>query len=352
MYSPLHSSIAVLAQSVSVPSAALIPAATLTLGNADSNSPAVWERATGQSRLHVFTSVSGTSTHHAGSQLSTLLSLGGLSIQGPGHGIWLEAIIPDVDDIWYGFYHHERPATVCGEEETRALPRIGAVRSNDLGVTWEDLGIILEAPTGWHDCSSANKYFVGGVGDFSVTLDRDHRYLYFFFSQYVDREQTQGVAVGRIPWADRDEPRGRMSVWWHGDTWIPPRRLRSDVQMARYAYAVGVPIYPVEDGWHDGSSVNAFWGPSVHWNNYLEQYVMLLNRAQDTSWRQEGIYVAFSPTLDNPASWSAPRRLIAGGQWYPQVIGTDIGVGTDREAGQRARFFMSGRSQYLIQFTR
>jgi hypothetical protein len=78
---------------------------------------------------------------------------------------------------------------------------------------------------------------------------------------------------------------------------------------------------------------------------------MLLNRAQDAHWRQEGIYVAFGKALEDPASWSQPRRLMAGGQWYPQVIGTEVGVGTDKLAGVRARFFMAGRSQYFIQFS-
>src|SRR5205823_13170351 len=55
--------------------------------------------------------------------------------------------------------------------------------------------------------------------------------------------------------------------------------------------------------------VNAFWGPSVHWNVYLEQYVMLLNRAKDESYTQEGIYVSFAPRLDDPRLWSPPEKI-------------------------------------------
>ena len=79
---------------------------------------------------------------------------------------------------------------------------------------------------------------------------------------------------------------------------------------------------------------------------------MLLNRARDTAWTQEGVYVAFSPHLDQPASWSPPQRLIAGGRWYPQVRGLEVGSGTDRLAGERARFFMGRQSEHLIQFSR
>jgi hypothetical protein len=233
------------------------------------------------------------------------------------------------------------------------LPRIGAARSSDFGATWEDLGTILEAPPESYDCATANRYFVGGVGDFSAILDRDSRYLYFFFSQYADREGSQGVAVGRMPWAFRDRPRGRVSVWWRGMVWVPPRRVMQDVEMpTEYTYSGGMPIYRVMDDWHAGQTVDAFWGPSVHWNTFLEQYVMLLNRAVDNEWRQEGIYVAFSPTLDDPRSWSTPRRLLAGGDWYPQVLGLESGVGTDRVAGERARLFIAGRSRYLITFAR
>ena len=75
---------------------------------------------------------------------------------------------------------------------------------------------------------------------------------------------------------------------------------------------------------------------------------MLLNRAHDAEWHQEGIYVAFSPALSDPGAWSAPQRLLAGGSWYPQVVGLEPGIGTDKIAGERARLFVSGRSHYFI----
>jgi hypothetical protein len=320
--------------------------------DADSNSPAVWELVDGRPTFFLFTSFAGWPTLHVGTQVTTLRSHAGIEFESsPPPGIWMEAIIPDIDGTWYGYYHQELPARVC-DDSTRTLPRIGAARSRDYGRTWEDLGIILEAPDGWHDCETLNRYFVGGVGDFSAILDRDHKDLFFFFSQYGNRESTQGVAVARLAWANRDRPVGRMSVWWRGSTWVPTRRMRTEAGDLAYSYPAGVPIYPAQDGWHDDRIVDAFWGPSVHWNSYLEQYVMLLNRARDTDWSQEGIYIAFAKSLTDPASWSTPQRLIGGGLWYPQVIGLEIGEGTDKIAGGRARFFMGGRSQYFIQFSR
>jgi hypothetical protein len=339
------------------PTATLVPATNLSFdSNADSNSPAVWDHIDGRQSLFLITSVDGWPTLHIGNELPRLTARTRIEFHNsPVHGVWMEAIVPDVDGTWYGYYHNELPARVC-DDDTRTIPRIGAARSRDFGETWEDLGVILEAPRGWHDCDSPNRYFVGGVGDFSVALDHDQQYLFFFVSQYGDRERTQGVAVGRLPWAYRDQPAGRMSLWWRDATWVPTiraRRGRGEADDApEYAYPAGVPIYRVQAGWHNTTAVDAFWGPSVHWNTHLQQWVMLLNRARDAEWAQEGIYIAFSRSLSDPNSWSVPQRVIAGGLWYPQVIGLDVGQGTDRLAGEFARFFMGGRSQYFIHFAK
>jgi hypothetical protein len=79
---------------------------------------------------------------------------------------------------------------------------------------------------------------------------------------------------------------------------------------------------------------------------------MLLNRARDASWSQEGIYVSFAPHLDDPSAWTAPVKIMAGGKWYPQVMGIEDGSGTDKVAGRWARFFVGGVSDHLIQFVK
>jgi hypothetical protein len=335
-----------------VPSARLIrvPATTFpTL--ADSNSPAVWDRIEGQQRLFVFTSESGATMRLEGADGTRLSPLGSIAIDDhPGDGVWFEAIVPDVDGAWYAFYHNERPARVCDNLQ-RTIPRIGAARSTNHGATWQNLGVVLTAPPRSYECGSGNEYFLGGVGDFSVMLDDAQQYLYFFFSQYANRDVAQGVSVARMPWADRDAPAGKVSVWLRDQTWLPAREFRS-MRGVDHIYPAGRPIYPVTESWHNGATVDAFWGPSVHWNTYLQQYVMLLNRAKDSAWAQEGIYVAFAPQLDQPASWSTPQKLLTGGRWYPQVLGTEVGSGTDRLAGERARLFIGGRSEYTIQFSR
>ena len=110
---------------------------------------------------------------------------------------------------------------------------------------------------------------------------------------------------------------------------------------------------PVSQPWHDSNGgVDAFWGPSIHWNTYLERYVMLLSRAKNERLNNEGIYVSYADTLDDPRGWSVPQKILDGGEWYPQVAGLEGRSGTDKQAGQRARFFMTGRSQHYIEFQR
>jgi hypothetical protein len=339
-----------------VPTAVLVPASSLALtGDVDSNSPAVWDLVEGRRRLHVVTSIDGQPSLSSGSKLTRLSSARTVSFQShPGHGLWMEAIVADEGGTWYGYYHHEEPADFCRRPE-RTIARIGAARSSDRGETWEDLGTILEAPPGWYYCGTPNAYFVGGVGDLSVMLDGDAHYLYVFFSQYSRSSTGQGVGVARMPWADRDDPAGQLSVWVAG-VWQPARqtlRMVGDQIIEGGIYPPGTSLIPVRRPWHDQDPVNdVFWGPSVHWNTYLEQYVMLLNRASDERWSQEGIYVSFARSLEDPGAWSPPVRLLSGGAWYPQVMGLAFGEGTDKVAGQRARFLMSGISDALIEFRR
>ena len=97
---------------------------------------------------------------------------------------------------------------------------------------------------------------------------------------------------------------------WDGRTWLPASQaLDSDTGTVTWAFDAAHPFFAPTNGWHDDDTkTDAFWGPSVHWNVFLGQYVMLLQRARNTDYDNEGIYVSFSPRLDDPAVWSAPVR--------------------------------------------
>ncbi len=335
------------AQSPRIPTARLTSASKLNLpGEVDSNNPAVWSIVDGVQRLFVLSSWGGIPTRSSGDTIEALRNDGPVSFAShPGHGVWIEAVVPADDDTWYAYYHHERPADLCGRPD-RQLPRIGALRSSDRGQTWEDLGIVLDAPPGSESCASTNRFVLGGVGDVTAAIDPDTRDIYLYFSQYSRDAASQGVVVARLAWADRDAPAGKLSIWNDG-AWLP---ALSGVEGPAGA---GTPLWPTRQPFHDRSSASdVFWGPSIHWNTHLEQYVMLLNRAKDDHFGQEGIYVSFSPTIADPTQWTTPARIMSGGGWYPQVIGMEAGSGTDRIAGRRARFFMTGRSDRFIEFDR
>ena len=336
------------------PQARLVSAPRIRLtGEVDSNSPGVWDLADGMWQFFVVTSYSGQPSIAQGASLTQLGPARAIELDSwPGGGIWMEAIVPDVDGTWYGYYHNEIPASVVCPGSDKVIPRIGAARSRDQGRTWEQLGVILEAPGSALACDTSNQYFVNGAGDFSAQLDPDSRDVYFFLSQYERATTQQGIAVARLAWANRDTPVGKVMVW-RSRFWLPAAREVGQGDDAYWAYGAGVPIFSPTDGWHDeGTTADGFWGPSVHWNTHLQMYVMLLSRAKDTRFSPDGIYVSFSPTLDDPRLWSRPQKILDGGNWYPQVIGLEHGVGSDTVAGASARFFMSGTSQHTIQFSK
>ncbi|MEO8681755.1 MAG: hypothetical protein ABI665_22100 [Vicinamibacterales bacterium] len=345
---------------VSGPRASITSASAITLpGGVDSNSPAIWSLNAGVSQFTVMTSTHGSPSLANGSALTRLGSAQKVEFtDDPGNGVWMEAVVEDDQGTWYGYYHNENPAVVCGRPD-RAIARIGAARSFDQGRTWDDLGVVLEAATDTYACDSPNRYVIGGVGDLSVMLNAAKTDLYFFFSQYPKQQAAQGVAVARLVWANRDRPTGRVMVWTDG-VWMASRIKRTptvdvfgNTRQIWREYPAGTPLAPTTQAWHDGDGkVDAFWGPSVHWNEGIEQYVMLLNRAKDESYSQAGIYVSYAPRLDDPRLWTAPQKLMTGGRWYPQVMGLTPGSGTDKVAGATARLFLGGRSDWIISFSR
>ncbi len=115
------------------------------------------------------------------------------------------------------------------------------------------------------------------------------------------------------------------------------------------------PIFPAITDWHRDDA-DAFWGPSIHWNTHLQQYVLLLNRAKDANWTQEGVYVSYNRDVSNAVGWTSPRRILGDlrkDEWYPQVVGLGTGQReTDKVAGRRARLFIRGQSSWEVVFLR
>jgi hypothetical protein len=304
-------------------------------GPVDSNSPAWWDEQWG---LVVINSEfeargsAGADVFHLGP--SELVAWNN-QVNG---GRWMEAAIPDADGVVYGWYHNE-PFHLCctyasdGSELAHSnvtAPQIGAARSFDAGGTWEDLGIVLSAPPDTLRCDSVNTYFGGGTGDLSVMLDGAGEYLYFYFTSFAGEADEQGVSVGFMPWALRDQPvvKKYRDGHWHE----PGLGGRS------------TPLWPAQGVVAD-RAFDVLWGAALHYNIHVQRYVMLLNRAQGPDFGQEGVYLSFNETLD-AHGWSEPKKIVDGGQWYPQVIGVD-----DKLAGQVSRFFMLGHSEWEIELS-
>ncbi len=312
-------------------------------GECDCNNPAHWDGDT----LYVFNSA-GHPWRSAGPDLFDLQTnyvRCEYDTRTSG-GRWIECTWKADDGTLYGWYHFE-PTGICpgahpdSPKMNLTAPKIGAVKSADNGAAWHDLGIVLEAPQDTLKCDTKNYYFAGGNGDFSVMLDARTQFLYFFFSNYPKDVPEQGVAVARMRWADRDQPVG--NVWkWRAGQWSEP--------------GIGghvTPIFPVTTDWNRADA-DAFWGPSIHWNTHLRQYVILLNRAKDGKFTTEGLYVTFNGNLSNASGWSLPRKIPVAEDklaWYPQVVGLDKSRReTDKLAGRVARFFIRGQSRWEIVF--
>jgi len=305
-------------------------------GDTDCNSPAHWDGET----LYVFNSAghpwrcSGPDLLHLNQ--SYIRCQYNNQVNG---GRWIECTWKDGAGVLYGWYHNE-PANLCPGTRLTA-PKIGAARSTDNGATWQDLGIILEAPPQTLRCDTKNYYFAGGNGDFCTLPDAKGEYLYFFISTYTGGLSEQGVALARMRYTDREQPVGKVWKWRNGG-WNEP--------------GIGgrvTAVFPARIDWHQ-SDADAFWGPSVHWNSHLQRYVMLLNRTKDANWTQEGIYVSYNLDLAQPTQWTEPTKILpsqGADRWYPQVLGLDTArQETDKLAGRRARLFVRGQSRWELLF--
>jgi hypothetical protein len=255
--------------------------------------------------------------------------------------LWIEGVWEDADGTVYAWYHHEADGG-CVYRGLRT-PQIGALVSSDGGKTFYDMGIVLSSGD-VPNCGAQNGYFAGGHGDFSVILDRNREYFYFFFTNYGGPSPAQGVAVARMAFQDRANPVGTVYKY-HLGNWSEP--------------GIGgtvTPVLPAGVSW-DYANTDSFWGPAVHWNTYLERYVMLLNRSCCKAfWPQEGIYLAYASSLADPGSWTQPDKILdaknigVGAGYYPQVFGAGPGE-TDSLVGEVGRLFVKGVSKWEILFS-
>jgi len=295
-------------------------------GIVDSNSPAYWS---GEAMM-VLNSAWGETYRSWGDSADNLAEpeLVALPLLERPGSVWMEATWRDPSDsTLYGWYHFEPEDLEC-----QTAPIIGAAVSYDDGLSWENRGFVIQSAYG-EDCEYDNGYFTGGSGDFSVVVGPNNRHLYFLFTNYGGPIEQQGIAIARSRIEDRGQP-GRVIKYFNG-AWTEAG-LGGEVTA----------LFPSSTSWK-GPRVESFWGPSVHWNTYLNSYVALINHTDGEQWQQEGVYISFSRDLLN---WTPPRKLLDANDWYPQVIGLGPEE-TDRVAGQTVRVYVGGLSVFVLQFS-
>jgi hypothetical protein len=244
--------------------------------------------------------------------------------------LWIEATWLAPDGKLFAWYHHE--IFLHCAEAPLSMPVIGALRSDDDGLTFHDLGIVL-SPAGEPNCGARNGYFAGGHGDFTVIPDEAGEYLYFVFSNYSGGADSEGIGMARMRVEDREAPVGLVLKYFEGE-WSQP--------------GVGgelTPVIGVSRSWAE-EDTDALWGPAVHFNEHLGKHVVVMNHACCApGWPQDGLFVSYVEDLARPETWTQPVRFLDGVGWYPMVVGD-----TDKRAGQRARLFTGSLSLWEVVF--
>lgn len=297
----------------------------------DSNSPVVWWKG----KLLVFNSVEKPMLA-IGESLFEIEEKVEVDVQPRTHfPMWIEAAWADDEGTIFAWYHHEPKGTCPGN--SLSAPEIGALVSHDGGRSFKDLGIVLSAGD-QPDCDAANGFFTSGHGDFSVVPDHERRYVYFFFGNYGGPLSGQGIGVARMHYEERHNPIGAVRKYFEG-AWDEP--------------GVGgrlSPIFPAREAWQK-EKTDAFWGPSIHWNTFLEKWVLLFTRSCCRSkWPMDGVFLSMADDIANPGAWSEPTQILGPiPRYYPQIVGLEAD-GTDKRAGEKARFYMQGQSEWEIVF--
>ena len=318
------------------------------------------------------------------------------------HGaVWFETVYQDPKDVsgktLYAVYHNENypstlpfdsltgkgyvdhnwPQGLKGPQSAAAVCRIGIMKSTDGGHSWNNHGIFIEdlQPRMILKPFNTSNTFPGGVGDPSAVANGD--YLYLFYGEYgypgvfdsasydpVKEWSGQCISIARIKLSDLDNPVGKAKRW-DGNSFNAS------------ADGIGEPVrslqIPKAEGGGPASSPTGgfYWGPSVSWNTYLKQWVMLMGHVTGPSWQGSRIYISFNSQEDlghgdNAQQWSKPQLLLdKPGHiiWYPslQPMNTAEDIRnkyTCLRLGQDARLFFKDMtkdsavyvSEYKIRF--
>lgn len=201
-------------------------------------------------------------------------------------GMWFIGIRELDDGRLVGFFHaesHWYPRTTQGWQ---AYKSIGVAYSNDKGLTWGTPELILKQSTNKPDAPEWS-----GLGDGCVIYNHLNNKYYCYYTP-VSGSVNLSMAVSSDPEAAPDS----WTKWYNGSFSQP---------------GIGGLDSPIA-----GLSSRPGANPSVHWNTYLNKFVMVWH-----GWNEK-LYISAS---DDGEVWESPQILLDEGDktWYPVIVGTD-----------------------------
>lgn len=201
-------------------------------------------------------------------------------------GMWLIGVRELDDGRLVGFFHAESHWYPRSTQGWQAYKSIGVAYSNDKGLTWGTPELILK--------QSSNKPASpewSGLGDGCVIYNHLNNKYYCYYTP-VSGSVNLSMAVSSNPEAGPNS----WTKWYNGSFSQP---------------GIGGLDSPIA-----GLSSRPGANPSVHWNTYLNKFIMVWH-----GWNEK-LYISAS---DDGEVWESPQILLDEGAktWYPVIVGTD-----------------------------
>lgn len=211
-------------------------------------------------------------------------------------GSWLMSVFRQEGDGLVGFYHAEDHWVRATNPQGIAWKSLARTTSLDNGITWSEGELIITSAT-----PKPENPTWGGAGDNCVVWDHiNNRWLCYYQEHWLMMAVSYDVE-------------GKPGTWlkYNNGEFSQP--------------GLGGESTPIP-----GISSKPGGNPSVHYNSYLEKFVMVWH-----SWVSTSIYIS---TSSDGVVWEEPRLLQANSgprrAWYPTIIGE-----SDTKAGKIARLY-------------